>query len=196
MTCMEICFWSSKLVSIQNFASSRPNKGSFWKFRNIYARTVFYWCLYLQWLKKVSNITKLHIFWVLRHFLPHGVYSGWGIVVTVLVRTSVRTFVQNFFWDFWFFGILNLVVLDDFFIFWKKWFFGPAMPFFWPFFWLHFWRFLPPSMRFKMEQKSLNMLLTFGRFWNWLLIDFDLPNHALYLQLWLFRIDEMLIFKN
>ena len=24
-------------------------------------------------------------------FLPRGVYSGWGIVVTVLVRTSVRT---------------------------------------------------------------------------------------------------------
>ena len=24
------------------------------------------------------------------HFLPRGVYSGWGIVVTVLVRPSVR----------------------------------------------------------------------------------------------------------
>ena len=73
------------------------------------------------------------------HFLPRGVYSGWGIVVTVLVRTYVRTYVRtsvrNFFWDFCFFVILTLVVLDDFFIFWKKWFFGPATPFFWPFFW-------------------------------------------------------------
>ena len=27
-------------------------------------------------------------------FLPRGVYSGWGIVVTVLVRQYVRTYVR------------------------------------------------------------------------------------------------------
>ena len=29
-------------------------------------------------------------------FLPRGVYSGWGIVVTVLVRTYVRTYVRPY----------------------------------------------------------------------------------------------------
>ena len=39
-------------------------------------------------------------------FLPCGVYSGWGIVVTLLVRMSVRPYVRPkfflrflFFWD-------------------------------------------------------------------------------------------------
>ena len=60
--------FSSPVVTLPD-SSSRPNKGSFWKFQNIYARIVFYWCLYLQWPKKVKNITKLYISWVLRHFL-------------------------------------------------------------------------------------------------------------------------------
>ena len=51
-------------------------------------------------------------------------------------RTYVRAYVRpKFFLDFWIFGIVTLIVLDDFFIFWKKGFFGPATPFFWPFFW-------------------------------------------------------------
>ena len=68
-------------------------------------------------------------------FTPDGVLSSLYSYVRTSVRTSVRPSVRNFFWDFCFFGILTLVVLDDFFIFWKKWFFGPATPFFWPFFW-------------------------------------------------------------
>ena len=64
-------------------------------------------------------------------FLPRGVYSGWCIVIAVLVRMSVCTSVQNFFWDFCFF--LDRPVLDDFFIFWKKWFFEAITPFFYHF---------------------------------------------------------------
>ena len=30
------------------------------------------------------------------HFLPRGVYSGWGIVVSLLVRTSVRPYVRPY----------------------------------------------------------------------------------------------------
>ena len=63
----------------------------------------------------ISLETVIVLFFSTRHFeteqfLPRGVYSGWGIVVTVLVRTSVRTYVRTyvrpkfflrflFFWD-------------------------------------------------------------------------------------------------
>ena len=50
-------------------------------------------------------------------FLPRGVYSGWGIVVSLLVRTYVRTYVPKIFdfkWYFWFFGTIISIVLEDF----------------------------------------------------------------------------------
>ena len=98
--------------------------------------------------KSVCLIFKI-IFWNKGHmyttyflvsFLPHGVYSGWGIVVSLLVRPYIRPYVRTsakFLISndiFVFFETITSVVLEDFKKFWKKWFFWPTSPFFWPFY--------------------------------------------------------------
>ena len=65
------------------------------------------------------------------YFLPRRVHSGLGIVVIVLVRPYVR----NFFWDFCFFVIVRLVVVDGFSFFEKNNFSGLSRSFFDRFFW-------------------------------------------------------------
>ena len=70
-------------------------------------------------------------------FLPRGVYSGWGIVVTVLVRTSVRPYVRPyvrpseiFFGIFGFLGSSSWQFLTIFSFFEKNDFLGLPRPFF------------------------------------------------------------------
>ena len=54
----------------------------------------------------------------------------WDIVVSILVRLSVRLSgnISDVILYFWFFGIITSVVLDDFIIFEKNDFLGLAMP--------------------------------------------------------------------
>ena len=69
-------------------------------------------------------------------FLPRGVYSGWGIVVSLLVRTSVRPYVrpsQKFLISndiFGFLGPSHQQFLKIFKIFEKSDFLGRPRPFF------------------------------------------------------------------
>ena len=63
-----------------------------------------------EWWFHSMQLTVRSLLYSIKPFLPRGVYSGWGIVVTVLVRTYVRTYVRPyvrpkfflrflFFWD-------------------------------------------------------------------------------------------------
>ena len=58
-------------------------------------------------------------FWCQVLFLPSGVYSGWGIVVTILARPSVHTYVHlNFFFEilgFWGLSHQKFLMIFSFF---------------------------------------------------------------------------------
>ena len=89
---------------------------------------------------KIANLgefiitkTEKNIFLIFYVFYPAEFTPEWGIVVTLLVRTSKRT--SNFFLRFLFFWFITVVVLDDFFIFWKNDLLGWPRPFFTIFLW-------------------------------------------------------------
>ena len=67
-------------------------------------------------------------------FLPRRVYSGWGVVVSLLVRLYVRPSPKFLISNIFCFLDHHISSSWRFLQFWKKWFFWPTTPFFWPFF--------------------------------------------------------------